>query len=140
MRRVYRHYTDMEEYRPDGMWRNVAGQEQRQAYIDAASTLMADPVRFKDAMLRAIEEWPNSCEVAMTTPSLNHLAWFGHAGCCIATGSPEDCTRLAWHTLDEYEQAAANDVASQVIAEWRRRADGASKDQGFLFWVGDEGA
>lgn len=95
MRRVYRHYTDMEEYRPNGMWRNVAGQEQRQAYIDAASALMADPARFKDAMLRAIEEWPNSCEVAMTTPSLNHLAWFGHAGCCIATGSPEDCTH-AW--------------------------------------------
>ncbi len=140
MRRVYRHYTDMEEYSPSGMWRIVSGADERQHFIDAASALMADPARFKSAMMRAIDEWPNSCEVAMTTPSLNHLAWFGHAGCCLATGSPEDCTRLAWHTLDDYEQAAANDAASQVIAEWKRQANSASVDQGFLFWVGDENA
>ncbi len=140
MSRVFRHYTEMEEYHPDGMWRNVSGVDERRKYIDAASDLMANPARFKRAMLRAVEEWPNSCEVAMTNQSLNHLAWFGHAGCCLEVGSPEDCTRLAWHTLDDHEQAAANDAAQQVIGEWRRRKDGESATQGFLFWVGEDSA
>lgn len=118
MRRVYFHH----EHREEGpMWRVVAGIEARQNFIDASANLMRDCDRFLSAMLRVVDEWPNSCLTVMTADSMNHRAWFGHAGCFLATGSPEDCTRLGWHTLNESEQLAANYTADLAIEVWRGR-------------------
>lgn len=114
------HYPwhELEEYQPDGgMWGLIPAPEQP-AFIDAAEQLMVNPGAFKDAMLKAIVDWPKSCAVAMTTPGLNRRAWMGHAGTYLATGCPEDLTRLAWHRLDAGEQWAANDAADQAIAAW----------------------
>jgi hypothetical protein len=119
MRRVYYHHEDREECAPGGMWRIVAGTDERSRFVVAAGVLMAFPARFRDSMLRAVREWPRSCEMNMTTPSLNQRAWFGHAGCFLATGSPEDCTRLGWHTLTPDQQGIANRMADEAIAAWR---------------------
>ena len=116
MRQVFYHYQDLEEHRA-GMWR-ITNPAERDRYIAAAAALMMDPRAFLAAMLHVIEEWPNSCEAAMTTPSLNRRAWFGHAGCCLATGSPEDLTRQAWHTLTQEQQDRANRAADQAIHTW----------------------
>ena len=115
-KRVYHPYTAWEEYHA-GMWVVTTGPK-RDAYVKASADLMRDADQFEAAMIRAVNEWPNSCEVAMTTPSLNHQAWMGHAGCCIATGSPEDCTRLGWHTLTQDQQDAANAAADRAIVLW----------------------
>ncbi len=120
MKRVYHHFKDMEECRPEGMWRIVAGTEDRAAFIAAAADLMRDVDEFRAAMFWIVEVWPNSCAAAMTTPSLNQRAWFGHAGCFIRTRSPEDCTRLGWHQLTAEEQRAANAAADDAIALWQR--------------------
>lgn len=120
--RVYYHYGECEEYRPGGMWRIVTGPS-RDVFADAAANLMRDPHAFLAAMRRAIREWPNSCEMSMTNTSLNQRAWFGHAGCFLATGSPEDCTRLGWWKLNQPEQDAANAMADAAIAEWRAQRD-----------------
>jgi hypothetical protein len=93
---------------------------------------MADPPRFADAMRSALTKWPKSVEVALTTPGLNHKAWLGHAGCFLATGSPEETTRLGWHELDDAEQFAANLAAETVIAEWARE-NATRSDQMTLF-------
>lgn len=118
-RRVYFHHSDLEEYENGaGMWRTVSGST-RAVFIEASAALMADPSAFKGAMRRALREWPNSCTSAFTTQGSNQRAWLGHAGCYLATGSPEETTRLGWHALDDAEQFAANDAADQIIAEWR---------------------
>lgn len=122
MTRVYYHYTDCEEFASDGMWRIVSGAAARERFVRAAAGLMITPSVFKEAMLRALVEWPNSCAMTMTSPSTNHQAWFGHAGCFLAVRSPEECTRLGWHTLNQAQQSAANLAADEVIAEWHRRA------------------
>ena len=90
------------------------------ALIDAAAVLMANPDAFCAAMRRALSEWPRSVSVALTTPGLNKRAWLGHAGCYLATGSPEETTRLGWHQLDDPEQYVANAAADRVISEWRQ--------------------
>lgn len=113
-----RHWRDLEEYQPNGgMWITPSSSE-RERLIRASSELMADPGAFRSAMRRALTEWPNSVAAAMTTPGLNRRAWIGRAGCYLATGSPEETTRLGWHDLDAAEQWAANDAADSVIAEW----------------------
>jgi hypothetical protein len=116
VKRVYHHYERLEEFR-DGMWRNVRGDE-RWPLVNAAAALMRDAPAFKTAMLRAVREWPVSCEHNLTASSVNRIAWLGHAGCCLAAQSPEDLTRLAWHTLNQAEQDEANRVAAEALNEW----------------------
>lgn len=99
------------------MWRNVSADE-REALKGAAADLMRSTNRFKDSMLRAVNEWPFACQFYLTNPSVNHQAWVGHAGCCIAVNSPEDVTRQAWHTLTQSEQDAANAAADEALKHW----------------------
>lgn len=121
MKRIYHHYTRCEEFAA-GMWRIVPVSE-RESFIDKSAALMRDPEAFRLAMFRAISEWPLSCEQNLTASSVNHQAWFGHAGCCIAHGSPEDLTRLAWHTLTQAEQDEANAMADLAIKKWRQQQE-----------------
>lgn len=112
-------WWELEEFKPDGgMWA-IPKNTMRQFYADRAAELMADPQMFHEAMLRAVKLWPNSCDTAFATPGLNLRAWLGHAGCFIATHSPEEATRIGWHQLDPGEQWAANAAADQAIAVWR---------------------
>lgn len=116
MTRVYHHYEALEEYR-SGMWRIARGLE-RAGFIRASADLMRQPQAFGEAMMRALEEWPLSCEHNLTAENTNRIAWLGHAGCCVGVQSPEECTRLGWHTLSQSEQDEANRVAGEVLAEW----------------------
>lgn len=113
-------WWELEEFLPDGgMW-GIAPTHRHEHLMDQAETLMVRTDDFRDAMRMAVEEWPRSVSVALTTPGLNQRAWLGHAGTYIATGCPEDLTRIAWHRLDSAEQHAANDAAETVISEWHK--------------------
>ena len=124
----------LEEFKPDGgMW-SIPPNTMSRFYAERAAELMARPDLFVAAMRRVIKEWPNSCDNALATPGLNLRAWFGHAGCYLATNSPEETTRLGWHQLDSGEQFAANAAADLVIAEYRT----AHLDWGqAMLWEGD---
>lgn len=114
--RLYFHYEQLEEFR-SGMWRIVRG-DARRKYAERAADLMRDPASFRDAMRRALSEWPISCEHNLTSEASNRLAWLGHAGCCLAVQSSEENTRHGWHMLTPKEQDAANLAAESVLAEW----------------------
>lgn len=116
MRRVFHHYKDCEEYAA-GLWR-PAQAKSRDRLVAAAKKLMESPPEFIAAMRKALSEWPNSCEYNMTNAAVNHQAWLGHAGTFLATRSPEECTRLAWRTMNQSDQDAANAAADLVISEW----------------------
>jgi hypothetical protein len=116
LNRVYFHYEQLEEFHA-GMWRIVRG-EQRMTNAVNAANLMRDSVAFKSAMLRAVNEWPNSCLHNLTAEGINKLAWFGHAGNCLGVNSPEENTRIGWHMLNQSEQDEANRVAQEVVDHW----------------------
>jgi len=116
MKRIFHRYEKWEEYH-HGMWRIVKGDD-RALYRLAAAFLMKTPAEFLEAMTTAIDYWPISCENSLTSRAVNRRAWFGHAGCCIAVGSPEDITREAWHTLTQNEQNEANHAADLAIEQW----------------------
>lgn len=102
------------------MWRTETG-EARLNFVSAAASLMRDPVAFKSAMAKATVDWPFSCEHNLTAGPVNRIAWLGHAGCAVATNSPEVCTRTAWHTLTQAEQDEANRVAGEILDDWERQ-------------------
>lgn len=129
--RVYFHYEDLEEYHA-GMWRRLNGSARAEA-VERAARLMADPDAFASSMRRAVMEWPRSCSAAFTTEGLNQIAWLGHAGSCLGADSPEECTRVAWHTLNQAQQDIANRVAADVLAEWFDRNAAGDANQGDLF-------
>lgn len=87
-------------------------------YIDLAADLMRCPDEFKVAMRQAMTEWKNACLSNFSSDAVNKIAFLGHAGCFVATGSPEECTRVAWHTLTKDEQDCANLAAQEVLDEW----------------------
>lgn len=119
IKQVFYHYSVLEEHAA-GMWRRV-GMAESEPLVQAAADLMRDPDAFLAAMRRALVEWPLSVEAALSTPSLNERAYMGHAGSCIAVGSPEFLTRLAWHRLTQEEQDEANRMADIAIAEYREK-------------------
>jgi hypothetical protein len=119
IKRVFHHWEKCEEYKTN-MWRQVPACE-REGYMLRARALMIDAENFKDAMLRAVSEWPVSCEANLTASSMNHQAWMGHAGCAITINSPEDVTRLAWRTLNKEQQDKANAAADHAIATWKQK-------------------
>ncbi len=116
MKRVFYPYPLWEEWK-DGMWRFVRG-EYRKELKDRARNLMLNTTGFYDAMKKALSMWPISAEMNLSAKCMNRRAWLGHAGCCVATSSPEDITREAWHTLSKEKQDAADAVAEKAIAEW----------------------
>jgi|SRR6185503_1026262 len=114
--RVYYDYRELEEYE-FGMWKRPTG-ERRKLFINRAADLMRCADEFKEAMARAVKIWPKSCQHNLTSLDSNRIAWLGHAGCCVAANSPEECTRVAWHTLTADEQNDANRVAAEVLQCW----------------------
>lgn len=115
-KRVYHHYLRLEEFRSN-MWKVLQIQE-RDAAVMMSRELMLDCAAFEAAMRRAVDEWPCSSEAALTAATMNHQAWIGHAGCAINHGASEDLTRMAWRTLNQEQQDAANAAADRAIAYW----------------------
>lgn len=109
----------MEEFH-SVMWKQIPV-EHREAAIEASAELMKEADSFEIACRRAIDEWPNSAEANLTASVINHQAWIGHAACCINHGASEDLTRLAWRTLTQEEQDAANDAADRAIDYWENK-------------------
>lgn len=119
MKRIYHRYEKCEEYSA-GMWRHTEPAE-RQAFVSAAAKLMINAEAFRESMIKAADLWRYSCEQNLTAPTVNKQAWIGRAGCCIATGSPEDLTREAWGTLNQEQQDLANLMADEAIAYWNKK-------------------
>jgi len=113
-KRVYRPYWDWEEIDAN-MWGSVAN---RQAATKKAIEFTADHKRYGRFMMRVVNEWPNSCENALTDYSINRKAWVGHAAVALALGIPEDITRLAWGHLTDEQRLLANKEAERAIQHW----------------------
>lgn len=119
--RVYHPYFDWEEVEAN-MWGEV---KNRKAYLKKAIAFTGDHKKYGRFMLRVINEWPISCENALTDHKLNRRAWLGHAATAMALGCPEDITREAWGFLSERQRTLANREADRAICVWEgARASG----------------
>jgi hypothetical protein len=113
--RVYHPYWDWEEI-DFNMWGTV---ENKKVWLNRAIKFTGDYLKYGRFMMRVVNEWPVSCENALTDASLNQRAWVGHAACALAIGCPESITREAWGHLTNEQQLLANNQADRAIACWK---------------------
>jgi hypothetical protein len=112
--RVYHPYWEWEEI-DSNMWGSV---ENRKLFLKRAIEFTGDHQKYGRFMMRVVNEWPKSCENALTDYSLNRKAWVGHAACALAMGCPEDITREAWGLLTDEQRLLANKEAERAILCW----------------------
>ena len=129
LNRVYHPYWDWEEINFN-MWGSV---NDRATWIKRAIEFTGDHKKYGRFMMRVINEWPVSCENALTDYSINRKAWVGHAAAALAFGCPEDITRLAWGKLSDEQQLLANKEAERAIRAWENAY---IKDRGLCDDVG----
>ena len=121
--RVYHPYNKWEEV-DHGMWGTI---ENKKEWLARAIAFTGNHKLYGSYMMRVIEEWPTSCENALTDSSLNQRAWVGHAACAMALGCPEYITREAWGYLTDEQRLLANKEADGAIRAWRHSY---AKDRG----------
>jgi len=121
--RIYHPYESWEESRFN-MWGVI---DDRNDALERAIEFTGDWKLYGSYMRRVTNEWPVSCENALTDQFINQKAWLGHAAVAMALQIPEDITRLAWGKLSDEQQLLANEEAGRAIATWK---DSHAKDRG----------
>lgn len=117
MKRIYHPWHEWECY-PAGFYETVApgGMSTDEAKL-LYCEFLRDTERFKRALERVTNEWPNSCEHFLSNPDINRIAWLGQASMCIATGVPS-CFRGGFHLLAADEKTKANAAARATLKTW----------------------
>jgi hypothetical protein len=116
MKRIYYHFKLWEEVNA-GMWEKLSADKEK-LMLTRAIDFTGDTELYGSYMMRVIREWVYSCEQAFTNPSMNHLAWVGHAACAMAITCPEYVTRKAWAHLSQKQQDNANAKALLAVKTW----------------------
>lgn len=119
LKRVYHPYHKWEDYN-NGMYKDFPD-EQKEELIQKAVNLLSDSEYLKKAMKSASMVWVISAEENLTNISCNRQAWLGAAACCFEYGVPEYLTKEAWNRLTEETQNKANNIADEVIKEWKNK-------------------
>jgi len=114
--RVYHSYWDWEENNFN-MWGAV---ENKKKWIKKAIAFTGDHLKYGRFMMRVINEWPISCENALTDYNINRKAWIGHAAVALAIQCPESIVREAWGHLTDEQRFLANKQAERAIQAWEK--------------------
>lgn len=133
--RVYRRIQEWEEI-AHNMWGSPIPSEKEA--LEWALRFTGNHKVYGSFMVRVINEWPASCENALTDNFLNRRAWIGHAAAALANKCPEHVTRKAWGFLSDEQRILANMEAERAILLWfeHRRKSGALRsdlDKQMLF-------
>ena len=105
---------DWEEIQTN-MWGSV---DNKKLWLKKATKFTGDHCLYGRFMIRVVNEWPISCENALTDGFINRRAWIGHAACALAINCPESITREAWGQLTNEQQFLANKKADDAIRLW----------------------
>lgn len=114
IKRVYHDCRLWEEVAAN-MWGEATDRKQA---LEQAIAFTGDHALYGSFMTRVVNEWPISCENALTDESLNKKAWIGHAAVALALNIPEDITRQAWGFLTDEQRLLANREAARALREW----------------------
>lgn len=132
MKQIYHPYWNWEDFKA-GMWRKVSPEDEL-SMLAQAIEFTGDHVKYGQAMLRVVDEWPITCEHNLSNDSLSRRAFIGHAAVCLELGIPEYIVRMAWGKLTDNQRIEANKVADIAIGKWEffKYQDSKEDGQGVL--------
>jgi hypothetical protein len=115
--RIYHHYELWEDWKC-GFYDSVSGVKRKKMIQTVIETFSNNTETYK-LMKDVISKWKYSIEENFTNPSINKVAYLGQACLCLKHGIPASVTRLAWSDVTESGKKRANEIAEQVIKEWK---------------------
>jgi hypothetical protein len=86
--------------------------------VPLSAAVLRDPEVFREAAMEMVREWPRAADHNLNKMWSGRNAWVGQATCCYVHQATAADTRVAWGTLSNPEQRAANAVADLVRAMW----------------------
>lgn len=116
---VFHPYNKWEDFKW-GMYEKTCFMDEHQM-ITECEMILKCPQWLWESMTFVSHNWLYAAEHNLTNVNRNRQAWLGQAACCFSHGAPEYLTKLAWHNLTAEQQAAANAVADDVIADWENK-------------------
>lgn len=108
-------------YHPWDKWEEISHNmwgEADKSIMPEVISFTADHALYGKYMMQIVEQWPISCENALTDYRLNRKAWVGHAACALAHRWPQHIVREAWGKLTDEQRILANKEASRAIQHW----------------------
>lgn len=73
----------------------------------------------KENMIDVTKTYEISTEVNFTNKMFNPVSWLGQATCNLLIGATAQETCNAWMMMTKEQQTKANNIAKEVIKEWR---------------------
>jgi len=113
--RIFHHHDFWEDYK-NGLFKK---RKTIQDNVQKSFDILSDTQK-TDHWFSRLSEWKYSSELNLSNKSINRQAWIGQAACCMAHGSNEDETKIAWYKLTPEEQSRANAIADYYIVKFER--------------------
>lgn len=111
---VWKNYRNWEDYR-NGMYENGHSEEIiKQCY----EILTSD--NLKENMTDTSKTYDIATKVNFTNKMFNPVSWLGQATCNLLIGATAQETCRAWMLMTKEQQDKANNIAKEVIEEWRK--------------------
>lgn len=113
-----------EVWLPYTMWEDwvhgMYGRSRDVEHVDAALSLLSDPVEFGVALVEVSQRWPNATKHNLSKVTLNHQPWCGRAAACLRYGTNVQECNEAWGKLTADQRLEANAVADRFTFSWRQ--------------------
>ena len=111
---IWKNYRNWECYK-NGMYENGNDIE----IIKQCFEILTDD-NLKDNMSDTAKTYETSAEIMFTNQRFNPISWLGQATCNLLIGATAQETCQAWMLMTKEQQDKANNIAKEVIEEWRK--------------------
>lgn len=111
---VWQNYKEWEDYK-NRMYENGNDKEK----IKQCKEILTNK-KLKSNMKKVTETYIISTKVNLTNKMFNPISWLGQATCNLLINATARETCQAWLTMSKDEQTKANNIAKEVIEEWRK--------------------
>ena len=110
---VWNNYSQWEDYK-NGMYET---RDNIEIVKQCKEILTGD--NLKENMTNTSNTYTISTKVNFTNKMFNPVSWLGQATCNLLIGATARETCQAWMSMTKEEQVRANNIAKEVIKEWR---------------------
>ncbi len=110
---IWKNYREWEDFK-NGMYQNGNDIEMiKQCYEILTSK------NLKQNMIDTTKTYEISTKVNFTNKMFNPVSWLGQATCNLLIGATAQEVCQAWMSMTKEQQTKANNIAKEVIEEWR---------------------